>query len=342
MLNQTLIEDKIKLLKSESTRISKDFQLNFDVDNFISYIEKYPPTTGYTYLNPKNRALKSVSQTARSLKIRQVLIEIESTYGAKGRALYHKISTLYFLKSALSTLPDRPLPNNIKDLCRQWYQRIFDDISSQPDDFYDFDNDLFLKDLTVASQRAVPVGGAWISQIFRIKKRILLKILKRSPLQFFELLTQTLRKAGGLSPYYDLHADTRYLAEFNPENRNYCYSNIAEMLKLNPEMKGGCWISWYNDPNLAVISPRLAYIVKEPIQNGARTFGIDTTKSTIAHATLKSSTRKRLYQEGKYKPANYMVIWPRKYLIEWADKYYAKLRDRNHLHPISTPQREKG
>ena len=42
------------------------------------------------------------------------------------------------------------------------------------------------------------------------------------------------------------------------------------------------------------------------------------------NATAKSSTRKRLYEEGKYKPTGYMVIWLREELINWSDKHTKK------------------
>ena len=107
---------------------------------------------------------------------------------------------------------------------------------------------------------------------------------------------------------------------FNPQERDKCYLRIAELLKLNPRVKGYVQCSWYSDPVLENVSPRLVYYRQRPEQNGAKVFRFGTSESDIRNATSKSPTRRELFKEGKYIPTSYLVVWPRKELIEWAEK----------------------
>jgi hypothetical protein len=38
----------------------------------------------------------------------------------------------------------------------------------------------------------------------------------------------------------------------------------------------------------------------------------------IRDATVYSPHRRRLFEEGKYRPMQYLVVWPRKELLAWA------------------------
>ena len=75
---------------------------------------------------------------------------------------------------------------------------------------------------------------------------------------------------------------------------------------------------WVFDPQLECISPRLMYLRNMPLHNGAKIYhvGEDRTGNAIA----KSKTRLNLYNEGKYVPQAYILIWPRKELIAWANQ----------------------
>jgi len=126
------------------------------------------------------------------------------------------------------------------------------------------------------------------------------------------------RKLG----YYQIHTHNRELNEFNEQGWNDCYIRIAEMLEKHEEVKGLFGASRFYDPQLENISPRLMYLQKIPLQNGAVCFsaGEDCTGNALA----KSKTRIKLYQEGKYIFMSYLLVWPRKELIKWAKTYNGK------------------
>ena len=88
-----------------------------------------------------------------------------------------------------------------------------------------------------------------------------------------------------------------------------------QLEKYKP-IKGVFRASWFCDPELENISPRLMYLQKTPVENGANFFYIGEDRTGNAFA--KSKTRLKLYNEGKYKPKAYLLVWPRKELIKWA------------------------
>jgi len=102
------------------------------------------------------------------------------------------------------------------------------------------------------------------------------------------------------------------------------------MMKKNPYIKGICNESWFYDPQLAGISPRLMYLQTIPLQNGAKRFYLGLRDPSDAIA--KSKTRENLYKEGRYTPKSFMIIWPRKEFLQWAEDQSA-LRSSSLIYP---------
>lgn len=90
------------------------------------------------------------------------------------------------------------------------------------------------------------------------------------------------------------------------------------MLRINPRVLGIFAESWFFDPALEPISPRLDHLWKLPRAGGARLFDVGASREHTENALFKSETRRRLHREGRYRPTGYMVIWPRAELIRWA------------------------
>ena len=119
--------------------------------------------------------------------------------------------------------------------------------------------------------------------------------------------------------YYTIHTVDRYLPRFTEQQMSQAYINIAELLKLNKNICGIYRKSWFLDPNLKEISPGLRFLWEVPQQNGADLFCTGDSDQVIKKAIAMSPLRKRLYEEGKYKPINYAYVWPREKLLQWAD-----------------------
>jgi hypothetical protein len=176
-------------------------------------------------------------------------------------------------------------------------------------------NSVYDKDLAMTQQLLFPAGAQVVenSSGFSIRQG-----LSSGLMQSVRFLGLNLCQ-GGNKGYYQIHTHTPDLSEFHPQGWNNCYLRIAQMLELNPQIKGLFGGSWFYDPQLTAISPRLAYLQNLPLEHGASIFRTGNEKSNDAIAT--SPTRRKLFDEGKYIPQSYLLIWPRKALIKWANTY---------------------
>lgn len=117
---------------------------------------------------------------------------------------------------------------------------------------------------------------------------------------------------------YDVHTDSRDTSQFNPDGWLKTYKCIADLMRLRPEVGAFFGTSWFYDPALIEISPRLAYLQEIPRSGGAFFIWCGTGPLDIQRATRTSETRRRLFEEGRYIPTCYTMIWPRAALLKWA------------------------
>lgn len=302
MTKEDLIDNKIIELRKQISKASCNIFQELPIQVYINDVKSYPESYSYDYISPK---------------LRNSLENMISNCEYHIIALYHKLALSLFIRNSINCLNHKDLPDSVLALYRKWFKRVLEDFAVQSDDYYSHNNDAFLKDLAACSLRIIPVGGAWVVEISGIVRRF---FVTGGPRQFLVGLRFVLFNTRGLKPFYLIHTVDRYLDGFNPEERDKCYLRVAELLKLNPRIKGFIQCSWYYDPQLENISPRLAYYRQRPEENGAKVFRIGTSQREIRNALAKSPTRRKLYKEGKYIPTSYLEIWPRKQLIEWADK----------------------
>ena len=134
-----------------------------------------------------------------------------------------------------------------------------------------------------------------------------------STLKFIKFLFYNERKS-----YYYVHTHTPILSNFSEQGWEQSYKQLANMLKENSHIKGVIRSSWFFDPKIKEISPRLAYLRDLPIKNGAKIFAGGPDDS--GNALSKSRSRRELFDSGQYKPMIYLLIWPREALIKWAEE----------------------
>lgn len=125
--------------------------------------------------------------------------------------------------------------------------------------------------------------------------------------------------AGGLGLWYRPHTDINCLGEYDADGFNRYYRRVAELLRLHPNVKGLVGTSWFYDPVVPKISPRLAFLPQQQIEMGAFCFKHGSGTFEIENATKTSPTRRKLYEEGRYLPTSYSWILPRDRLIKWSE-----------------------
>jgi hypothetical protein len=177
--------------------------------------------------------------------------------------------------------------------------------------WHEDDSEIYWKDLAMSQRLLFPAGSQIVSSNcgFDFTQGL------NPNFKTLQYLWLNLRQ-GGCKGYYRIHTHTPNLTSFNPQGWESCYLRIAQMLKLNPQIKGVFGTSWFFDPKLMNISPRLMYLQNIPLQHGAHCFHVGEDKS--GNAIHTSQTRRDLYYQGKYTPQTYLLIWPRAAIIKWA------------------------
>lgn len=302
MPTDTPIEPHIDSLTAELSLIDRKILEKYPIETYLRIIRSLPELWLYREF---------------PFRLESVFRKILLRHGVHALALYHKLALACFIRDAKTDLPRMRMPESVLPLYREWFDRVIEDFSGNPDDFYDHEKDLFCKDLGVCSLRMTPVGCE-VTETIGLGRR---HFFTGGPKQFLRYFHYTILKTSGFHPLYAIHLDMRYLSQFNPEGQDRVYLRIAEMLKLNPRIKGLFGISWFFDPVLEEISPRLTYLRRRPARRGAAIFRAGASERDARLATLKSQTRRRLYREGLYKPTGYMMLWPRKEMIEWAERH---------------------
>lgn len=206
------------------------------------------------------------------------------------------------------------VPTSILEIFKLEFARIRQILESDKEYVFDWINDRFAKDLGICTFRLIP-AGAQLVEIHGFPRSVVFTRLSRIlPNLWFYLF-----QLKGGKPIYTIHTHQGNLSDFNPEGWNRCYVRIGQLLKLNPEIKGMQGGSWFYDPALSIISPRLAYLREVPCQNGAAIFFVGTEDHTSS-ALSTSASRVEKFKTGEYVPRAFVLAWPRDALITFAQE----------------------
>ena len=270
---------------------------------YLAALDQIPGDASYDTFSP---AIERICQT---LLVRG---------GVKLLDLYQQVALLTLIEQREQRAQARRLPSSIRSQQIVEFSRVINEIQSNPSGFYDFSKDLFVKDLTLCTQRMLP-GGA---QVFEPGSGVPRKLLFTGGLgQTLKGLKLFVLKHHTFGSLIQIHTSNKSLHEFTPDGWNRCYARCADYLELHPEALGMFGMSWFYDPCLAAISPRLSYLREIPVQGGAAIFKMEASASALRDSTSKSASRKKLFDEGKYLPTNYLMIWLRADLIAWTRKH---------------------
>lgn len=214
-------------------------------------------------------------------------------------------------------LPDRIRSMHLPEPVLSLYPRAFDMLlRSLQDEAEHYTFDFYGKDVRLVLGLSVPAGAQFVDLYARLGPKVILRQLTR-PGGLRAGLSYSL--AGGYRPWLQIHTDTRDVSDFNEEGWNACYLKVAALLKRDPSLVGLIGNSWFYDPALLQISPRLGYLQK-PFDHGAFRIWTGATELDKKRAGSKSSTRKAMIEAGTYVPTSYILAWPRHALLKWAEQ----------------------
>ena len=300
-MNKKELSDRKKILENSQYILNSKVLLEYPIKYILTDLSHCQKYYRYSYL-PTGTLI--------------FLDKIKQNYSNEIFSSYLEIVALNLAYNSYDLMELLDFPEYIKEIYPSWIKRIFE-VDSFKKITQNFNNDLLLKYLSICSLRSVPVGGAWFVELAGISKKIL---FQGGISQFFKCMFFATASMSAWKPFYQLHMVQNMVDLVNPEGREACYLGIAELLKKNKDVKGMFAGSWYYDPVIKKISPRLSYLSNTALNNGAKVFRVGSSLADIDNATKTSPTRRQLYTNGDYVPTTFLLIWARKDLIAWSNQ----------------------
>ena len=132
---------------------------------------------------------------------------------------------------------------------------------------------------------------------------------------------------GWKKPWLEVHTESRHTDDFSEPGWDQAWASAAAICKRRPELAGMIGSSWFYDPPLETISPRMAYLRLNPLKGGAFIIHQGPGQIHSDRAGATSPTRRALIESGEYLPRSWLVAWPKSTLIPWADKRTTAMAD---------------
>lgn len=276
-----------------------DLLKRYPVKHYLSFFQTLPEWASY----------RLVPQSAE-----RFCDAIEAQAGRDVLEAYHRVAMLQSVADEAPGSGGR-LTSAARELLQAYLRRVLRDMESPRDDFYVHGNDQFAKDFAVCRGKLLPCGVELVDRCSGVPRRTLGSGGIR---QFVSGTQYLLLKARGFRPFYELHFDRRSMRSFNKNGYAELYLRIADLLVLNPEVRGVMSSSWWHDPQVAEVSPELAFIDEDPRKWGARVLFVGENQTATADATRFSKQRMMLHTHGLYHPRIYLLVWARQDILAWA------------------------
>lgn len=247
----------------------------------------------------------------------RICAQIESAVGLGGLETYHRCVLLTLIAEFGERTPTPPYPTEVLVAYEAYLRSVIAQMERNPSGYYLHGNDRFAKELAVCRHKLIPCGA----QVIDVRSSVPRGIARSQPgwggLRF---LSYMLGRVRGFRVLYELHMDYRLIREFNPEGWQRCFTRIARLLEQRPEVLGVFGASWWYDPALRNVSPRLDFLREIPLQGAARLFRIGPSTFNVENAIANSLERTQAYEQGRYRPADWLLVWARRDLLNWAQR----------------------
>jgi hypothetical protein len=218
---------------------------------------------------------------------------------------------------SLEKLPNSPLEASVKSrLCE--YYRFFVRPAAHELRLFDANQYSFLVFGKIALLERFP-GGQFDWEISGFPRSWLAKVPLASLPRVAYFLSASLK---GFSPCIVPHMAYRrknplMLVQRECEKAWYRMAMSAE---LQPQIRGLVACSWFFSRETFKVSPHLSFVLQPFSESGA----LITTrgKATENEGFLSgSAARRKLYQDGAFKPTMGLVLWSRDQMIRWAHSH---------------------
>ena len=126
-------------------------------------------------------------------------------------------------------------------------------------------------------------------------------------------------RCGGFAPMAETHVNARRKNRLTlTESEGIrSYSLLARSLEQQPQIRGLFTASWLYCPSTAAVTPRLAWLREFFLHHGAFLGSIGPAPEDSGFL-VGSEERRKLYDQGTYRPDLVYVVWPRDAMLAWS------------------------
>jgi len=234
----------------------------------------------------------------------------------QGAAVARAFLAMLILTGMQRTLRDprlAALPNRVREAQLKHFEWMSTRLTGA-EDWLELDHDTFQKEFGLATLRLYVCGAQLVDPQCGIPRSMMLA----GGLGQVLSSTAYFVRIGGFKPFFQIHTHVHRLDHFNEAGWNECYQCCAELYSVHPEVLGMYGGSWFYDPKVKEISPRLKYLQEIPVAGGARLFRTGPSEDCTNDALSTSPTRKDLFNKGLYQPCGYALVWDRASQRRWA------------------------
>jgi hypothetical protein len=306
---ETLRLGQTRAARAEALADQAEAALNAAAPDFFS---RFPLQAHITELEHGGRPHRFYEFTARAL---ERTAEMHAAYEKPIVEIFNRLMLAHLIADA-EARNTHTITASVQPFVLEDFDRILKGLEKPRPNYYLRDNHLFRRDLAIARVKAFPNGFELYDIGVRIERGEALRGGAGKLWRYIKAFQLQLLKPS-LGSFYEPHWDRRYIMHFSQLEYERCTVRVADMMIANPEVQAVVAPSWWYDPQLAWVSPEMAFLRAIPASNGARFMRLPG-HNVMADALANSAHRKALHTTGKFNPQSFMMVWPRRELIAWA------------------------
>jgi hypothetical protein len=283
---------------------------------------------------------------------RATLRRVRTRWGHAAAHAYNRLALLRLTQARLASEAFHRLPPTVRERSLAWFERMAQELEADSGPWEAIEDDTSASwnlrfDFAVAAGRMLPVGGAWVVESRRMPlgrlfgrptgnrddhpaaARQVRRLFRRAAAlarpvpgaqgALERLLDRARERLGQNATLLVIHTAGKYRRGFTEAQQSAAFLNVADLLRSRPDHLGLYRRSWFLDPQVARIEPRLAFLVAEPLEHGARygrwgPIDADDRREILAY----SPARRAAFQAGTYRPEVWAYLWRREDLLRWA------------------------
>ncbi|WP_421731371.1 hypothetical protein [Brevundimonas sp.] len=214
------------------------------------------------------------------------------------------------------------LPPEVMELYPFWLDRLAEFLAASEGEY---DRDFWAKDVRFSLALSVP--GALTQTIDLSSPMGPGQVVRNGRDGYgWSQLIAYVKAQGWKKAWLEVHTESRHTHDFNEAGWDRAWATAAAICKRRPELAGMIGSSWFYDPPLETISPRLGYLRLNPLKGGAFIIHQGPAPIHSERCGATSPTRRAMIESGEYLPRSWLVAWPKSTLIPWADARAAAMK----------------